>query len=52
MKKKTINLILKIAMYVITAVAGYYGISLMSSCQGLHYWSTGSRIDSIYYEGR
>ena len=52
MKKKTIKLILKIVFYVLTAVAGYYGITLVSSCHGLRYWSTGTRIDSIYYEGR
>lgn len=52
MKKETIKLLMKILLYVLTAVAGYYGISLVSSCQGLHYWSTGTRTDTIYYEGR
>lgn len=52
MKKKTIKIILQVISYVVMAVAGYYGISLVSSCQGLHYWSTGTRVDSIYYEAR
>lgn len=52
MKKNLIKLLIQIVIYVCVAVAGYFGITLFSSCQGLHYWSSGSRTDSIYYEHR
>lgn len=52
MKKNLIKLIIQIVIYICVAVAGYFGISFVSSCSGLHYWSSGTRSDSIYYEAR
>lgn len=32
MKKETIKLIVKVILYIITAIAGYFGVTAFSSC--------------------